>query len=173
MWFFDTQQPSLWKGAVAGLAGGLAASFVMNQFQAALSAAKRAVSDEDGSDDDSGGEPATVEAASAVSEGVFGHELTKREKKAAGPAVHYALGGSAGAAYGAAAELLPEVAVGAGLPFGMAFWLLADEAAVPALGLSKPPAEHPLSVHAEALAAHLVYGLTTELVRRSVRHLLR
>ena len=59
--------------------------------------------------------------------------------------------------------------VGAGLPYGASIWIVADEGVVPALGLSKSPAEYPLSIHAYALASHFVYGLTTELVRRAVR----
>jgi hypothetical protein len=112
---------------------------------------------------------ATVKAASAVSEGIFDHKLTKGEKKIAGPAVHYAFGTSVGGLYGAVAEVAPEVTAGAGLPFGAAFWLVADETAVPLLGLSKAPTEYPLSTHAYALASHFVYGLTAEAVRRTVR----
>lgn len=44
--------------------------------------------------------------------------------------------------------------------------------AVPALGLSKKPAEYPAAVHAQALASHLVYGLTTDLVRRGLLRVL-
>jgi uncharacterized membrane protein YagU involved in acid resistance len=98
--------------------------------------------------------------------------LTKSEKKVAGPAVHYALGTSVGALYGAVAELAPEVSAGVGLPFGAAFWLVADETAVPLLGLSKAPTEYPLGTHVYALASHFVYGLTTEVVRRAVRNAL-
>jgi putative membrane protein len=174
MRFARRPSPSLWKGAVAGLAGGLAASFAMNQFQAALRVAQRAVGDGGPrSDSASSSEPATVQAASAISDGVFDHELTDAQKERAGPAVHYAFGGSTGAAYGAAAEWLPELTTAAGLPFGTAFWLVADEAAVPALGLSEATTAYPLSVHAEGLAAHLVYGLVAEVVRRGVRRLLR
>ena len=56
----------------------------------------------------------------------------------------------------------------AGIPFGAALWLAADEIGVPAAGLAKGPAEYPVSKHASALAAHLVYGATTELVRRGL-----
>ena len=111
----------------------------------------------------------TVKTASAISEGLFGHKLTKNEKKIAGPVVHYSLGTGVGGLYGAAAEVAPEVTMGAGLPFGAAFWLVVDETAVPVLGLSKPPTEYPVSTHVYALASHLVYGLTAELVRRAVR----
>lgn len=44
--------------------------------------------------------------------------MTKREKRVAGPSVHYALGASMGGIYGVAAELAPSVRAGAGVPFG-------------------------------------------------------
>jgi putative membrane protein len=117
------------------------------------------------------GEDATIRTAEAIAH-VFGRELPPQAKKVAGPMVHYAFGAVAGGAYGALAEVSPAVAAGAGLPFGAALWLTADELAVPALGLSKPVTEYPASVHAYALASHLVYGLTTDLVRRAVRRAL-
>lgn len=170
---------TVWKGVLAGLAGGLVASWAMNQFQAAVPAEtfKRLLGetdDTDSSSDDgqSESEPATVQAAEAISEGAFGHELTKQEKKTAGPAVHFALGTTMGGVYGALAEVAPSVTVGGGLPFGTVFWLVADEAAVPALGLSAPPTEHPPSTHLYALTSHLVYGLTADLVRRAMRSVL-
>jgi hypothetical protein len=168
----------------AGLVGGLVASWTMNRFQDVWSklAEEFGQSEEQSSARDGGGESqqaqgggeeqtddATVKTASAISEGIFDHRLTKSEKKIAGPAVHYGFGTSVGGLYGAVAELAPEVTAGAGLPFGAAFWLVADETAVPLLGLSKAPTEYPLSVHAYALASHFVYGLTTEAVRRVVR----
>jgi uncharacterized membrane protein YagU involved in acid resistance len=70
------------------------------------------------------------------------------------------------------AEVAPGVTAVAGLPFGTLVWAAADEGLVPALGLSKSPAEYPLSIHAYALASHLVFGLTTEVVRRGVRGVL-
>ncbi len=42
------------------------------------------------------------------------------------------------------------------------------EIGVPLTGLSKPPTEYPLKDHASAFAAHLVFGVTTEGVRRLV-----
>jgi hypothetical protein len=35
--------------------------------------------------------------------------------------------------------------------------------------LSKGPGEYPPRVHAMGLGSHLVYGLTTEIVRRALR----
>jgi putative membrane protein len=173
------------KGMVAGLAGGLVASWTMNQFQAAWTKATEGFEKPHGAQSmqpSEGGQPgqgseqskesqddATVKAARAISEGIFGRELKEHEKKAAGAAVHYAFGTATVGLYGAVAELAPEVTTGMGLPFGAAFWLVADETAVPLLGLSKAPTEYPLSTHAYALASHLVFGLTAEIVRRALR----
>ncbi len=174
------------KGIVAGLAAGLVASWTMNQFQAAWtrlaegsekSHGAQSMQPAEGSSGDQGQDAkeqddATVKAAEAISEGVFGHKLRESEKKPAGAAVHYAFGTASGALYGALAEVAPQVTTAAGLPFGAAFWLLADEVSVPLLGLSKGPTAYPLSTHAYALASHLVYGATAELSRRAVRQIL-
>ena len=174
----------VWKGLVAGLVGGLVASWTMNRFQDVWmklsandnSASKQSLEQDknleldqlDAGDNDEQ-DDATVKAASAISEGILGHRLSTDEKKIAGSAVHYSLGTGVGGLYGAVAEVIPEVTKGAGLPFGAAFWLVVDETAVPLLGLSKGPTKYPLSTHVYALTSHFLYGLSAELVRRSVR----
>ena len=174
------------KGLVAGLAGGLIASWTMNQFQAAWtriaegadkSHGAQSMQPTEGSDGNQGNDTAeqddaTVETAKVISRNVFGHELQESEKEPAGAAVHYAFGTVTGGLYGALAEVSPQVTMGAGLPFGAAFWLVADEVTVPLLGLSKGPTEYPVSTHAYALASHLVYGVTAELSRRALRQVL-
>ncbi|HEV7504842.1 MAG TPA: DUF1440 domain-containing protein [Thermoanaerobaculia bacterium] len=163
---------NLWKGAVAGLAAGLAATFVMTQFQTLSGKLEEALEAKKGDKKEKKGDDATVKAASAISRGVFHHTLTREEKKVAGPAVHYGFGTLTGGMYGALAELTPAVTRGAGLPFGTALWLGADEVAVPAFRLSEPAAAQPQAVHAKALAAHWVYGLAMETARRLVRRVL-
>jgi uncharacterized membrane protein YagU involved in acid resistance len=157
------------KGAVAGLIGGLVASFVMSEFQRLLSALSEEEKKTKKKKED---EPANVKTAEAISENVFDHKLKKSEKEPAGEAVHYAMGATSGLIYGIASEIAPMTTVGLGLPFGAAVWLVADDVVVPALGLAKPATQYPLSTHAYALSSHLVYGLTTDLVRRAVRDLL-
>jgi hypothetical protein len=164
---------ALWKGAVAGLAGGLAAAWTMNQFQAALSKLEHSANGGAGTESEPKGDDATVKAASAVSESVAGQPLSEDEKRIAGPVVHYVFGSTIGALYGAAAEMMPLTSRAWGLPFGAAVWVGADEIGVPAAGLSEAPTRIPASTHASALAAHLVYGATTDGVRRLVRAILR
>ncbi len=184
-------ESSVWKGLAAGFVGGLAASVVMNQFQATLGKlivggekSHGAQSLQEGSPQhgighelqkrgrDDAQDDAAERLANAISVGVFDHDLTERAKNTAGTALHYAYGISMGAAYGATAELLPISTIGAGLPYGALIWIAADEGVVPALGLSKMPMEYPLSIHAYSLSSHLIYGLTTEIVRGVVRRAL-
>jgi hypothetical protein len=116
-------------------------------------------------------EDATEKIARAVSENIFHRQLEKDEKEAAGTVVHYAYGTAMGGVYGVAAEFVPAIGAGFGLPFGAVFWLVADEMIVPLLGLAEDPEEYPTSTHAYALCSHLVYGLTAEAVRRTLRKL--
>jgi hypothetical protein len=180
------------KGLAAGLFAGLIASWTMNRFQAMWSReevgvekphgaqgikpyvegqeslqAKEETPESDKQDDDP-----TEKVAQAIAESIFDHRLKESEKEPAGAVVHYAFGIATGGIYGALAEVTPVVTAGAGLPFGAVFWLTADEIAVPALGLSKKPTEYPLSTHAYSLCSHLVYALTAEAVRRTVRRAL-
>ncbi len=114
-------------------------------------------------------EDATMKAADKTVSIVIGRHLSREQKKKAGPMVHYLFGTAMGALYAAVAERQRHVSFASGPIFGTALFLSVDEIGVPLAGLSGPPAEYPISSHLEALAAHLVYGVTTDLVRRGVR----
>jgi hypothetical protein len=163
----SSENHAIWKGMAAGAAGGLAASWTMNQFQSLWAAAAKNFSN-----GQSGGqkpdEDATVKTARAISRGLLHCDLTKDQKKWAGPVVHYALGTLLGAVYGAFAGKASLARAGFGAAYGSAVWLAADEVAVPAFGLSKSPGETTASSHVQELAAHVVYGVTTDLVRRAI-----
>jgi putative membrane protein len=182
------REGNVWKGLAAGVVGGLVASWTMNQFQALWSKLAEGEERSHGAQSLQQGSPqhgvgrelqaqgvdeeqdtAPARLAQAISVSIFNHELTESEKEVAGAVLHYAMGATSGAIYGAVAEAIPEATAGVGLPFGAAVWLIADEGIIPAAGLSKSPAEYPLSIHLYAFSSHLVYGLTTELVRRAVR----
>jgi putative membrane protein len=155
------RKPKPWRGLLAGAAGGLAASFLMGPVHTLAQKATRQKR-EDQPDP-------TEKTAAAVSENVFDHKLTEQEKKAAGPLVHFLFGTAVGAVYGIAAETMPAVRTGFGSLFGTAVWLGAHVLAVPGLGLSEPVTKSPLSKEAGEFAAHLVYGTTSEGLRRAIR----
>lgn len=173
---------SVGAGILAGAVGGLVATWAMSEFQSLWSKAAG------GHDSDGGsaggrhdarewqerieGANANEVAAHRVAKYTVGRRLTREELEKAAPAVHYAFGATMGALYGGLRELSPAIRTIGGAGWGTAVWVGADEIAVPLLGLSRPDSEYPLEVHAQSYAAHLVYGVTTELVRRGVRALL-
>ena len=114
-------------------------------------------------------EPASSQVAGITLAPVVGRPLTEREKELTGPIFHYAFGAAVGAIYGAAAEIQPDAAKAAGIPFGAAVWIIADEIGMPAAGLARRPDAYPPSRHASSFASHLVFGLTVEAVRRALR----
>jgi putative membrane protein len=167
------------RGIVAGLAAGLVASWVMNEFMMGpgqrLQQAVQSPEDNerDAIQNETPKEDATMKTADAVVNTVTGGQhLSWEERERAGPVVHYAFGGLIGAIYGGLAEQWPSVRSGFGTTFGSVLFTGADLFAVPAFGLGPSPTEQPTTAQVSPWAAHLVYGITTELVRRTTRALL-
>lgn len=172
-----TGEPDVVKGAVAGILGGLAGTFAMSEFQAWWS---RAV---DGVEPQSAGgkhdardwqelqedRNANEMAAQTVAEHTIGRPLDRDELSVAAPVMHYTFGTVMGAVYGAIAENAPAARALSGAAWGTAVWAGADEIAMPALGLSDRTDVQPFERHLHSFAAHIVYGVTTEIVRRGVR----
>jgi hypothetical protein len=52
------------------------------------------------------------------------------------------------------------------VPYALAVWLLAEEVGIPAARLAPPPHHTPAPVHVRGALAHVVFGATTELLRR-------
>lgn len=165
------------KGLFAGLVGGLIGTIVMTEFQNGWSGASRALNNRKADSNsvaqeqqgEQEKEDATMKAAGKIAE-LTGHQLSHEQKKKLGPLVHYSFGTLQGAVYGSVTEMTGDSAgLLSGLIFGAALFLAADEAAVPALGLSGKPAEYPLSSHLYGLASHLVYGLSADIARRGLR----
>lgn len=178
------RRQKLWKGLLAGSAAGLAGAFAMTHFQNLWSKGSEKLKsngNSQGSYGNSGqgsenqSEDATVKAAGQVAEAA-GYELSREQKKKAGPVVHYAFGAGMGALYGSMLELGPRElrrhALLSGIGFGSVLFAGADELAVPAVGLSQKPGETPPSKHIYALASHIVYGVTAGAVLQAVRRTL-
>ena len=166
------RRPDLLRGMAAGLIGGLVGGWTMNQFQAVESKVRENCSGTSGQEQKSESDDATTKTAAWLLDSLAGIELSKKQRKTAGPIVHYAFGAAMGALYGGLMEYKRRSSPADGAMWGTALFVGADELTVPALGLSEPPTKYPLSVHASALTAHLLYGLTTELVRRKTRRAL-
>ncbi len=159
----------LLRGAAVGIVGGLSASWIMDRFQAVLSAA---TSDEGGSNDGSEEKPTTVKTADMLSETVTGEPVPKAYEEPAGSAVHYGFGAFLGGLYGVLGELLPGVRTGFGTAYGAGVAIVVDEALVPAAGLTPPPQDVPVRTHALGLVSHLVFGAALEGTRRLIEQVI-
>ena len=164
------------RGILAGVAGGLVASWVMNEFMAGpgSSLTEALNTPEENArahqQDPEAQQDATMKAADVITETVTGgRHLTWEQQKVGGPLVHYTFGALMGGVYGGLAEVSDLFTSGFGTGFGSALFAGADLFAVTAFHLGPPATETPAHTLATPYAAHLVYGATTELVRRAVR----
>lgn len=167
----------LMRGVLAGVAGGLVAAWAMNEFSSTLgqklSEAVETPEEQQELKQESDGEDSTMKMADKLVETVTGgRHLTHAQREVGGPIVHYAMGTISGGIYGAMAEYCNIAKAGFGTIFGGILFITADVLGVPAMHLGPWPDEYPLSSLANPLGAHLVYGFTTELVRRTVRPML-
>ena len=163
---------------MTGIVAGVGATAVMNLVQRTCSylatgksgshgaQSAKASSKSEGSDKD-----ATTEAASVVSQSVFGRNLPGHIQKASGTAVHYSFGTATGLFYALLADRFPEITMLNGLPFGAAVWVAADLVVVPKLSLSRKLTCYPAWVFWSSLGAHLTYGTVAETIRKSGRGL--
>ena len=147
---------SLWKGFLAGAIGGLAG--------AAAKAAGEAVYP-----------PRTQGqiAPPAVLLNLMSTEpLSEEEEEVSVRAIHWGFGALVGGVYGAIAEYQPAITNKLGASFGLTLCGITHASALPILGLTESPENQPVREHASELVTHAIYGVTTEVVRRTARRVL-
>ena len=91
-----------------------------------------------------------------------GVELDDARRMRFGSAIHWTMGITAGALYGALRARFRTLDATQGLPFGLGMWLVIDEVLLWKLGLAKAPPAYPWQTHARGLAGHVAYGLTAD-----------
>jgi putative membrane protein len=96
-----------------------------------------------------------------------GQALVPATKAAAADSIRWGFGAAVGAAYGAVVEYIPVAAAKEGASFGVALGVLAQQTSLPVFGLSTKPTDP-----ASDVTPLVVYGLTTEFVRKWVRKVL-
>src|ERR1700761_1386223 len=151
------------RGILAGVAGGLVAAWMMNEFSGTvgkkLDDAIKTPADKQELKQQSDGEDATMKAADKIVETVTGgRHLSHEQRVIGGPVVHYGFGALMGGVYGALAEYTDVAKAGFGTTFGGVLFATADVFGVPAMKLGPWPDQYPLSSLASPLAGHLVYG---------------
>jgi glycogen debranching enzyme len=143
-----------------GALAGVAATYLMDKVTTGMY--ERESEEARRQEDQARGGKTAYGVAAEKAAGIAGQELSKKQRQRYGSGVHWALGAGMGVLYGALRSRLPWVSLGFGALYGALFWLIVDEGANTALGLTPPPGEFPWETHARGLGGHLVYGVTAE-----------
>ncbi len=138
---------SLAKGLIAGCIGGLV-GVVAKTF------AERML-------------PPQLEGGQELTTPATEQALVPAEKTAVADGIRWGFGAAAGAVYGAVVEFYPAATAKDGASFGVALQALSSKVALPALSLSAEPGEP-----AGEVTSYVVYGVSTEFVRKWVRKVL-
>lgn len=166
------------KGALAGAIGGALGTVVLNEFQTSYLKLTRQIESSAGS----GATPladqqrqllntfekAHLTTAETAAQTV-GTRISSAHRAAAATTTEFAFGMLSAAVYGALAESVPAVTAGYGTLFGAVLFTGASEAVLPALGWVPAPSRRTPVQHVGGLAGNVVYGITTEAVRRLLR----
>jgi hypothetical protein len=145
---------------IQGAVAGAVATWVMGKATAFLYDHEREVVRK--REDDVRGQKVSYVVAAERAAHLAGIELSAEQSARYGIAIHWALGIGVGALYGLLRDRIPQAGLARGLAFGTAFWLLVDEGANYALGLTPEPTKYPWQTHARGLAGHFVYGTVAD-----------
>lgn len=147
------RERSLLKGALAGLIGGIAGSGTKAIAETIF--------------------PPRIEGQTAppviLAEKIAHHPLNDQQQAVAMHGIHWSFGALAGAVYGASVEFEPKMGAWRGAAFGLALNRLTHESLLPKMGLSEQTERQPTQERMSEWVSHVVYGVTTDLVRRLVR----
>ncbi len=147
---------SLLKGLLAGVAGGLAGS-------AAKVLAEKLFPPR------TQGQPAPPALVVERVAHAAGQQPSEETKQVGAQGLHWGFGTLLGGVYGVAAELTPKVTSWRGSVFGLTVNRFAHQGLLPGINLVEPVDQQPAQERVSEWVSHVIYGVTTDLVRRAVR----
>lgn len=149
----DSFPASATRGILAGFVGGLIGSAVKSSIERFLPVRKI---DE---------RSAQIKAMDELSMKLTGTPIKLENEKIIEQLVNVPLGATLGAAYGYGKRHKDKMNVMDGVILGGTTWASTHETSLPLLGMEKSPGKVPVSTQASELLAHVIYGVTTEVVR--------
>lgn len=169
-----------WKGLVLGFFGGIAGLLAMRAYwqQVQQLTGRDPRSDYDESDvpdtealdsisvvgkQQKEGESTTAAMGRIIYEQFTGEEPGEETKSALSYLVHWLIGTSGSAVYGAMRARSSVVDVKGGLGLATGLWLFGDELMGPLLGLTRGPTAYPPQMHLHTWGAHVAYGMASAL----------
>lgn len=165
----QSNRKRLFKDLIYGMIGGVLGTMAMEKIAGML---YKVESEEKKKIEESlRKEPPYEVMARRISENIFGIELSDDNKSRFGRVIHWGYGITWGGLYGVLHDRVPALSKAAGLPFGIAFSLIGDEALNTLLKLTPPPQAFPIDAHVRGLVAHLTYTATADGVYYVLRKL--
>lgn len=157
----DSYPSSASRGIIAGFIGGLVGSAAKSAVEKFLEVRKI---DE---------KTAQVKVLNKFSKKLIGTSIGTENEGLAKQLVNVPLGGTVGAIYGYGKRDKENVSVLDGAILGGTTWFSTHETTLPFAGVEENPQNVPMKTQAQELLAHVVFGVTTEIVRGYVNDKLK
>ena len=148
---------SIIAGAIGGLAGG-AVKGLVEHFLPVRKAENRS---------------AQLKILDDLSTKITGTPISVQNEELAEQLVNFPVGASVGAAYGYGKKDKDQLNIAEGIIMGTSTWVSTHQTSLPLLGLKDKPTDVPIKMQANEFIAHLLFGITTELVRNKVNQSLK
>lgn len=152
----DTYTPDTQRALISGFLGGLAGTAVKSIIERYLPVRKVEQ------------RSAQIKILDDLSTRITGGPISVENEALAEQLVNFPVGASVGAAYGYGKKDKDELRVIDGVILGGTTWFTTHETSLPLLGLEENPKDIPIKTQANELFAHVLFGVTTELVRSFV-----
>ncbi len=157
----DSFASSTSRGLIAGLIGGLAGTVVKSLIEEFLPVRKVEQ------------RSAQIKIVDELSTKITGSPISIHNEGLAEQLVSFPFGASVGAAYGYGKKDKDAYNISDGVILGASTWFSTHETSLPILGLEPNPTDIPIRMQVNELFAHVLFGITTEVVRSAVNKKLK
>lgn len=152
----DSYSKAAGRGLLAGVIGGLAGTAVKSLVELFLPVRKVEQ------------RSAQIQIVDDLSTKITGSPVSVQNEELAEQLVNFPIGATVGAAYGFGKKDNKELNIKDGIILGGSTWVSTHETSLPLMGLEPKPTDVPLKMQFNELFAHVLFGITTEVVRSTV-----
>jgi putative membrane protein len=152
----DSYSKATGRGLVAGVIGGLAGTAVKSLVEHFLTVRKVEQ------------RSTQIKIVDDLSTKITGSPISVDNEELAEQLVNFPIGASVGAAYGFGKKDDDELNIKDGIILGGSTWITTHETSLPMMGLEPKPTDVPIRMQMNELFAHVLFGITTEVVRSTV-----
>jgi putative membrane protein len=152
----DSYSKATGRGLLAGVLGGLAGTAVKSLVEHFLPVRKIEQ------------RSAQIKIVDDLSTKITGSPISVNNEELAEQLVNFPMGASVGAAYGFGKKDNEELNIRDGIILGGSTWISTHETSLPMMGLEPKPTDVPIKMQMNELFAHVLFGITTEVVRSTV-----